>query len=130
MAGDLAPPTAREATALSGPLTFNVPNLYIGGLPLSNVTMTYDPTQDTSCGGLWTGGGTLDVGDYGLDASPPQYGFSVCGNGENLGGGAALTGDAPIIPGILDLTELGGTFHGGPTRLNRATRRCRSPAGC
>ncbi len=115
--GQLAPSTARVASSLSGPLTFHVPNLYIGGLPISNVTVTYDPTQDTSCGGLWTGGGTLDIGDYGLDASPPQYGFSVCGNGDDLGGGAALTGDAPIIPGLLDLTELGGTFHGGPTRL-------------
>jgi hypothetical protein len=115
--GGVSPPAAREATSLSGPLTFSVPNLYIGGLPISNVTVTYDPSEDSSCGGLWTGGGTLDIGDYGLNASPPQYGFSVCGNGDDLGGGAALTGDAPIIPGLLDLTELGGSFHGGPTRL-------------
>ena len=121
-AGPRQPPTAHTAGSLPGPLTFNAPDVYLGGLPISNVTITYDPTQDTSCGGLWSGGGTLEIGDYGLDANPPQYGFNVCGNGAVLGGGAALTGDAPIIPGLLDITELGGSLHGGPTRLTGNAR--------
>jgi hypothetical protein len=110
-------PTAHAAAALSGPLTFNAPDVYLGGLLIQDVTITYDPTQDTGCGGLWAGGGKMQLGDYGLDARQPSYGFDVCGDGQLLGGGAALMGDVPIISGLLDMTELGASLKGYPIKL-------------
>jgi hypothetical protein len=108
---------APRRQSLQQPLTLSVPDMYFGGLEIQNATLSYDPGTDTSCGGLWRGGGSLTLLGYGLDAEQPTYGFNVCGNGQWEGGGAALTGDAPIIPGVLDLTQLGAAIQTNPTRL-------------
>jgi hypothetical protein len=118
-----AAPTAHVAgNALPGPLTFSTPDVYLGGLQISNVTFTYDPTEDSGCGGLWSGVGTLQIGDYGLDAQPdPPYGVNVCANGQVESGGAELnagTEGVEIVPPILSITALGGSLYGGPTRLD------------
>ena len=112
------PPAAHTADALSGPLTFTAPDIYIGGLMIQNVKITYVPEQPGCTDGQWQIGGDLELGDYGLDAEQPTYGVNVCGNGQGLGGGAALTGMVPIIPpDILELTELGGSFKAYPVKL-------------
>ncbi len=111
-------PAAHQADALSGPLTFTAPDIYIGGLMIQNVKITYVPDQPGCTDGQWQIGGDLELGDYGLSAEQPTYGVNVCGNGQGLGGGAALTGMVPIIPpDILELTELGGSFKAYPVKL-------------
>lgn len=109
-----APDRPRRNTDVGNgqPLQFSVPDLYLGGLEIQNVFITFDPSQDGGCGGLWSGSGDMSLLGYEASGS-----FQACGNGSFLGGNLQVSGDAPIIPGVIDLTGIGAGVHLNPTKL-------------